>query len=230
MGIDIGTGSERLVGLSTMDTPHVAEWYDKGTDFKVWWRVIARRILALGSHDARVLDIACGPGHLLMMLASLEPRLQLTGLDISPNMLSIGRNKIEKKDLEGTMRLVEGSCYDMPLEDDSFDLVVNTMALHMMDDAPSFFEEMARVLKPGGTGYVYAFRRDPSFAGAWWFNRFLAMELKYLKKRYGVDEGTRHVVAASYTPIEVEGFLKDLAVSDFSLKITRFSMTILLHK
>jgi hypothetical protein len=104
------------------------------------------------------------------------------------------------------------------------------MALHCIDDAPVFFEQLVKVLKPGGIGYIYAFRRDAPFSDSNFVRWLFSLELRWLKKRYGVEEGTAHVFAASYTPQEVQGYLRGLPLSKFEIKKTSFSMTILLFK
>lgn len=218
---------DRLKNLSSMDPPETVRFYDRvaGRAGETPFRILAKRILRLGINKGKLLDIACGPGHLLLALAKLNPELQLHGLDISPNMLEACRSKFIKQGLEGRVTLCEGSAYELPFSNDFFDLVVNTQGLHFMDDAPRFFQELIRVLKPGGVGYVIAYRRDIprivrslAYLGSWWRGR-----------KYGI-EGIGHVFDASYTPSEVKEYLKRSPASHFDIRQTRITMTILLNK
>lgn len=218
---------DRLKNLESMDAPDTVRFYDRiaGRGGGLPFRILAKRILGLGVDKGKLLDIACGPGHLLVALAKLSPEVQLHGLDISPNMLDACRKKFINEGLEEHVRLFEGSAYELPFSNESFDLVVNVQGLHCIDNAPLFFQEFVRVLKPGGIGYVLAYRRDISpvvrflaHLGSWWRMR-----------RYGI-EGIGHVFDASYTPQEVEDCLKNLPVCNFEIKKTRLTMTILLNK
>jgi ubiquinone/menaquinone biosynthesis C-methylase UbiE len=219
--------SERRTNLLSMDSQHVVDYYDRISNHTPF-KTMAKNTLKFGVKNGKLLDNSCGPGHLLVELAKLEPDLELYGLDISHNMLNACRKKLLKNDLEERIKLFEGSAYDLPFPADSFDMVVNTLSLHCIDDAPRFFEQMVKVLKPGAIGYVYAFRRDIPFRKI--FPLFSSIELWWRKRFFGVDEGIGYIIDASYTPEEIEGFLNDLPVSNIIINKKRFSMTILFQK
>lgn len=86
---------DRLKNIKSMDSPATVRFYDRiacrggGLPF----RILAKRILGLGVDKGKLLDIACGPGHLLVALAKLSPEVQLYGMDISPNILDACRKK-----------------------------------------------------------------------------------------------------------------------------------------
>jgi len=81
-----------------MDPLATVEAYDRMMS-RVRFSVIAKRILKLGIKEGKLLDVACGPGHLLVALARLETDLRLYGMDISPNMLDACRRNLRKRDL-----------------------------------------------------------------------------------------------------------------------------------
>ncbi len=90
-----------------------------------------------------VLDVACGTGTLLAM--AREKRLECYGVDLSQGM--IDQAKIKLPDAE----FKQGSYYDIPYPDDTFDHVVETNALSGVGiDAQMALSEMIRVCKPGG--------------------------------------------------------------------------------
>jgi SAM-dependent methyltransferase len=88
------------------------------------------------------LDAACGTGRHTEYLALLGHRV--IGVDTSPEMLQRARAKVPG----GEFR--EGDLHDLPLADDSVDLVVCTIALTHVPDLTGPFAEFARVLRPGG--------------------------------------------------------------------------------
>lgn len=70
-------------------------------------------------------------------------------LDATPAMLETGRRKSIKADLRN-MTFVKGYAEALPFLDDSFDIVISRLAFHHFTAAETPFEEMARVLRPGG--------------------------------------------------------------------------------
>ncbi|CAM3798092.1 class I SAM-dependent methyltransferase [Corallococcus sp. ZKHCc1 1396] len=94
-----------------------------------------------------VLDLACGDGHLLELLAKREqPGLSLLGLDMSEHELAAARAR-----LKGAATLHLGRAQALPFADASVDVVLSHLALMLMDDVETVLTELRRVLKPGGT-------------------------------------------------------------------------------
>ncbi|MEU6548791.1 methyltransferase domain-containing protein [Streptomyces sp. NPDC046915] len=93
----------------------------------------------------RVLDLGCGDGHLLEVLAQGIPR-QLAGVDLSPQSLALAR----RRPALSAARLEEGRAQALPFADDSFDACVSHMALMLMGEIEQVVAEVARVLSPGG--------------------------------------------------------------------------------
>ncbi len=73
----------------------------------------------------------------------------VTCLDMTPAMLSVGKNAAEKEHLDN-MSFVLGDVAELPFLDESFDIVFSRLAFHHFPDIHQPFAEMKRVLKPGG--------------------------------------------------------------------------------
>jgi demethylmenaquinone methyltransferase/2-methoxy-6-polyprenyl-1,4-benzoquinol methylase len=103
----------------------------------VRWRRRAVRLLRLT--DGTVLDIACGTGDLCRELhrSGLHP----VGLDLSLGMLRAARTPGPR---------VQGDALRLPLPDASVDGVTCGFALRNLVDLEPFFDEVARVVRPGG--------------------------------------------------------------------------------
>ncbi|WP_280250000.1 class I SAM-dependent methyltransferase [Nocardia abscessus] len=93
----------------------------------------------------RVLDLGCGDGSLLAVLAH-DGAIGLAGIDLSAGELALARTRPELADAE----LHEGRAQRLPFADDSFDAVVSHMALMLMSDVEQVVAETARVLEPAG--------------------------------------------------------------------------------
>ncbi|WP_406140158.1 class I SAM-dependent methyltransferase [Streptomyces sp. NBC_01089] len=95
--------------------------------------------------NRRVLDLGCGDGLLLELLARTDGR-ELAGVDLSPDSLALARRRPA---LSGA-RLAEGRAQELPFADGSFDACVSHMALMLMGEIDRVAAEVARVLSPGG--------------------------------------------------------------------------------
>lgn len=93
-----------------------------------------------------VLDLGCGDGHLLGLLAARpQPQLQLIGIDMSAAELAAARAT-----LPPSVRLQQGRAQALDLAPASVDCLVSHMALMLMDDMEQVMREIRRVLRPGG--------------------------------------------------------------------------------
>ena len=139
----------------------IATWYTKttGKDLAEFER-LARELAADLPPDARVLEIAPGPGYLSVALAKLG-RFRITGLDISQSFVRIASEYAKREGV--TARFIHGSASDIPLEDGMFDLIVCRAAFKNFSEPLKAINEMHRVLKPGGRALIIDLRKDASW-------------------------------------------------------------------
>jgi len=103
---------------------------------------------------SRLLDIGTGTGRMLELLADRTERG--VGIDFTSGMLSIARNNLEQAGLSH-MQVRKGDMKQLPLEDNSFDLVTMNLVLHFSDEPAMAIQEAARVLLPKGRLFVVDF-------------------------------------------------------------------------
>jgi ubiquinone/menaquinone biosynthesis C-methylase UbiE len=92
-----------------------------------------------------VLDVGCGTGALLAHLSAAVPRAQLAGIDPSPEMLTIARERLPPR-----VELQQGWAEAVPYADGAFDVVVSCNVLHYVREPVAALQDMLRVLRPGG--------------------------------------------------------------------------------
>jgi ubiquinone/menaquinone biosynthesis C-methylase UbiE len=95
------------------------------------------------------LDLGSGPGTLSISLARITD-LQIHALDASKYSFEIAENNIKEQGFENRIKPVLGSVENMPFEDNYADLIVSRGSIFFWDDLIKAFNEILRVLKPGG--------------------------------------------------------------------------------
>jgi demethylmenaquinone methyltransferase / 2-methoxy-6-polyprenyl-1,4-benzoquinol methylase len=99
---------------------------------------------------AKALDVCCGTADWTIALAdAIGPSGEVVGLDFSENMLKVGREKVEKLNLN-QVTLMHGNAMELPFPEASFDYVTIGFGLRNVPDYMQVLKEMYRVLKPGG--------------------------------------------------------------------------------
>lgn len=112
------------------------------------WR---RKVVKIASETApqRVLDIATGTGDLAIALKKTNAT-QIIGLDISPGMLAIGKDKVKALSLDKTITMVLGDSENLSYEDNYFDLVTVAFGVRNFENLEKGLGELFRVLCPQG--------------------------------------------------------------------------------
>jgi demethylmenaquinone methyltransferase / 2-methoxy-6-polyprenyl-1,4-benzoquinol methylase len=101
-------------------------------------------------NGAKALDVCCGTADWTIALAEAAGKDgEVVGLDFSKNMLKIGEEKLEARNLDQAT-LIHGNAMELPFEDNSFDYVTIGFGLRNVPDYNQVLREMYRVLKPGG--------------------------------------------------------------------------------
>lgn len=119
-----------------------------------------RRRLVEGSvagPSARLLEIGCGTGSLLVLLKEAHPGAEVVGLDPDANALARARRKAERASV--TMRFDQGFADTLPYDDASFDRVFSSLMFHHLSlrEREESLREVRRVLRPGGRLHLLDF-------------------------------------------------------------------------
>ncbi|AZQ57440.1 bifunctional demethylmenaquinone methyltransferase/2-methoxy-6-polyprenyl-1,4-benzoquinol methylase UbiE [Maribacter sp. MJ134] len=118
-----------------------------GIDIK--WR---KRVVAILKKEKpkTILDIATGTGDLAIALVKTGAE-KIIGLDISPGMLEVGKEKIKEKKLDPKIEMVVGDSENLAYSDHSFDAVTVSFGVRNFETLETGLSEILRVLKPGGS-------------------------------------------------------------------------------
>jgi len=114
----------------------------------VFWR---KRVVKLLQKEQpkSILDIATGTGDLVLELAKINAD-KIIGLDISPGMLEIGKQKVKNKQLEDRIDMQLGDSEALPFDKETFDGVTIAFGVRNFENLELGLQEIFRVLKPNG--------------------------------------------------------------------------------
>ena len=134
--------------------------------------ITGREVLlkASGLKSGRILDVGMGScACMSLFLATLG--FEVTGVDRSPHVIHVARQKGARKRLKGSFMARRADATSLPFGKGVFDAVISFHSLHHMDNPVPAIREMFRVCRPGGmvlvadlneTGRkVYKHKADP---------------------------------------------------------------------
>ena len=114
----------------------------------VIWRKRVVRLIKKNKHQV-LLDIATGTGDLVLALSKLKTK-KIIGLDISPGMLEIGKQKVKAQGLDRRIEMQLGDSEALSFENDTFDGVTIAFGVRNFEHLDLGLQEIYRVLKPQG--------------------------------------------------------------------------------
>lgn len=101
----------------------------------------------INQSNGKVLEVGVGTG---LSLPDYKSSLEITGIDLSPEMLDKARERVAEEGLENVAGLYEMDASELKFDDASFDTVVAMFVITVVPDPAKVMRELARVCKPGG--------------------------------------------------------------------------------
>jgi len=161
-------------------------------------RTVDRVTEILTRPDARVLDLCCGTGDVLLALEDKRNSAVL-GSDFCHPMLVEARRKIAARQFRST--LFEADALALPLADESLDLITIAFGFRNLANYGNGLEELQRVLKPEGMVAILEFSQPTNRAFAALYGFFSTRVLPWIG---GMISGSRE--AYSYLPESIRKF------------------------
>lgn len=139
--------------------------------------------------SGRVLEVAVGTGR---SLPYYPTGVELTGIDLSPEMLAIARARASEQGIAAA--LLQADAEALPFGEAAFDTVVCALALCSIPRPGVAIAEMARVVVPGGSVVLVDHTRSDRalvFAGQWAIERFtIPLQGEHLTRRHRAEVET----------------------------------------
>lgn len=143
---------DRIAGRYDFMNRFLSAGIDRG------WR---KKAIALFKQDRprHLLDVATGTADMAINAARTLGLQKVTGIDISPGMLAIGRKKVAAEGLAARIELLDGDSESLPFPDASFDGVMVAFGVRNFENLNKGLGEINRVLKPGAQLVVLEFSK-----------------------------------------------------------------------
>ena len=207
----------RQANIEGIETPEAVEAYNRISrwpQFRLLRLIIVREIRKYHPGGIMV-DIGCGPGYLIEVMAKSFPHLHLSGVDIAEEMTQQAARNLTSLGLGERVEFRQGDVQELPFEDNAVDFMVSTLSLHHWSQPGQALQEIHRVLKPRGQFLIFDLRRDAR-RFFYWLLRFAQTFVVPAAIR-SVKEPTGSARAA-YTPVEVEAFLPGTPFQHYKVK------------
>jgi ubiquinone/menaquinone biosynthesis C-methylase UbiE len=206
------------LSLEPIDGAAVVEKYDRyaALFMRPEYRFTAAQVVR-SVIRGRILDIGTGSGRLILDLAKRNPELVMTGVDVSSDMLCLARRNFSRAGVIQKIELVEANAVRLPFKDNSFDAVVSYASLHHWRQPQAVFNEMWRVVRPGGTILVRDNRRmmgNPFYRACVWLESLFVG---------GPQKGSwKRSILSSYTVVEIKEMLSKTSLKNWSVRSDMF--------
>jgi len=143
----------RIVGIGSIDEGAVLDAYRRWAPiYDYTFGRIAREgrrhaVELINEGDGRVLEVGVGTG---LSLPDYDRRLEIVGIDLSPDMLEKARERVASEALGNVTGLHEMDAADLKFPNAAFDTVVAMYVMTVVPEPEVVMRELARVTKPGG--------------------------------------------------------------------------------
>ncbi len=133
---------------------------------------------------SRVLDVAGGTGEVAFNICDHKKPASIMLTDYTPAMLEVAKKRLAAGDAHGVpMSTMVVDAQDMPLEDESFDVITMAYGIRNMPDRRAALNEIYRVLAPGGTACILEFSTPPRSIERFFYHGYL---------RWGIPAWGKH--------------------------------------
>ena len=159
---------------------------------KLWRKKAIKSIVKHKDFDYQCLDVAIGTGDLAIELASQlnknHATYNITGIDLSAEMMRIGEEKVKKLELQQNISFMLASALDIPFGSNTYDIVTCAYGVRNFSDLDEGLLEMHRVLKPGGQLMILEFSQPDNKCIAWIYNLYFSYILPAVGRFFSKDK------------------------------------------
>ena len=172
---------------------------------KVFWsgtndNEIAHKVLSYIPDDfsGAILDVPVGTAVFTERKWKALSEAQITCLDYSEDMIEQAKERLQKRN---NISLIQGDVGDLPMEDNSFDIVLSMNGFHAFPDKKKAFQETWRVLKPEGKFIACFYIKGKSGITDWLVKNILSKK-GWFTPPFQTEEELRNILNRLYKKVD----------------------------
>ncbi len=123
----------------------------------------------------RVLDVATGTADIALMMHKMVKPQTIEGIDISAQMLEIGKEKVKAANAQNVINLQIGDSEAINFEANSFDAVTISYGVRNFENLEKGLSEINRVLQPNGRMVILEFSKPRKKIWQWLYNVYMGI-------------------------------------------------------
>lgn len=185
---------------------------------KRWRRKAVKLLDACGS----LLDVAIGTADLTIEILRQGKAEQVTGIDLSRQMMAIGKQKVAKIGYSSRVTFDYGSAQEMPYADASFECVTCAYGVRNFSDMNLGLREMYRVLRPGGQLLILEFSYPTNPLIRWGYDLYFSHILPRVGNLFSRDKSAYSYLNRSVKTFpygeQFAGRLREAGFTDITIK------------
>ncbi|MCQ2069985.1 MAG: ubiquinone/menaquinone biosynthesis methyltransferase [archaeon] len=190
----------------------IASYYDEMNDImslkmiQGWHEYMMK--LAGDIEGKKCADIGTGTGEIAFLVArNAGATGQVTGIDITPEMLRYAEMKMKDKDLPAPVKFEVGDALDLQYPDESFYLVTSGYMLRNVCDLQKAIDEFYRVLEHGGKAVIAEMATPDNSFIRYFYNIYMKHRVQKIGRKYDKGESIDgHGAAYDWLVNSIKGF------------------------
>ena len=165
----------------------------------VYWR--RKLIFELKKYQpANIIDIACGTADLSIM-AARNGFTNIIGVDLSSEMIKVGKEKVSKLNFQEKISLLEGDAENLSFKENSFDAATIAYGVRNFENLQKGLLEISRILKKGKPLLILEFSKPNNLIISWFYNIYSIVFIPVVGKLFSGNTN-----AYKYLPESIKDF------------------------
>lgn len=160
------------------------------------------RLQSLKIQGKKYLDVGAGPGTVAGLIVKQNPDVEITALELSADMVTVGQDYVQSLGLENRIKFIVGDAADEEIIEGlgQFDLIYSTYSLHHWENPKQVINNLVKCLTDNGVLFIHDLRR------VWW--------LYWVPSQSGFFRSIR----GAFIKQEIEEMLNDFSPESYEIK------------
>ena len=173
----------------------------------------------------KILDIATGTADLAIELTKTNAE-EIVGLDISPGMLEIGKQKVTSKGMDKVIKMVIGDSEKLDYNDAYFDAITVAFGVRNFENLDKGLQEINRVLRPGGNLVILETAVPTNFPMKQFYGFYTQKVLPILGSLFSKDKAAYRYLSDSAAAFPFGKVFNNILLKNGFIKVKDFPQTL----